>query len=219
MCEEHPCHLDPAESRSPSKSVIEVTNSRSHCETMNKAKGIDHAKWKNRIHQKCDVVETNRGMYVGVSGRNGRMVKHFWASGESVICQMTYHWRGVPVSILGGAKRKRWADNNDCQVVCEVVAKRVAQTSTVCAAVLTVFYATLRQMQCADGAAWSDRIISRSSWAGTLTWSSALLALSIAMSISRSPSPLELYAPSTSRKDGGGVYTVISRYRGKSTGC
>lgn len=42
-----------------------------------------------------------------------------------------------------------------------------------------------------------------------LTWSSALLAFNIAMSMSRSPSPLELYAPSTSRRLGGGAYKYI----------
>ena len=39
-----------------------------------------------------------------------------------------------------------------------------------------------------------------------LTWSSELLALSIARSISRSPSPLALYASSISRRVGGGGY-------------
>lgn len=36
-----------------------------------------------------------------------------------------------------------------------------------------------------------------------LTWSSALLALSMARSMSRSPSPLVLYAPRISRRLGG----------------
>ena len=39
-----------------------------------------------------------------------------------------------------------------------------------------------------------------------LTWSSALLALSIASSISRSPSPLVRYAPRISRNVGGGAW-------------
>jgi hypothetical protein len=38
-----------------------------------------------------------------------------------------------------------------------------------------------------------------------LTWSSALFAFSMAMSISLSPSPFDLYAPSISLRLGGGV--------------
>ena len=38
------------------------------------------------------------------------------------------------------------------------------------------------------------------------TWSSALLAFNIAMSMSRSPSPFALYAESISRRLGGGGY-------------
>lgn len=45
---------------------------------------------------------------------------------------------------------------------------------------------------------------------GGLTWSSALLALSIASSMSRSPSPLVRYAPRISRSVGGGAWRWAS---------